>query len=239
MHKSHILIVDDDASIVQTLVGLFRDAGFEVSYAGDGEQALSLAHTEVPDLVLLGIWLPGMDGINTLQALKEQYAEIEVIIMSGHGNIEMAVKVMKLGAFDYVEKPFSLDYLMATVQQALRRRQQSSAHVPQQSERYQPHVLVGDSFQINALRSHLEQILRCDTPVLFQGEEGSGKALMARLLHYGSERREGPFVRCKCANLTEHNLSVYSLTALVSPTIETTNQGYLELANGVHCSSTG
>jgi UDP-3-O-acyl N-acetylglucosamine deacetylase len=234
MHKSHILIVDDDASIVRTLTRLFRDAGFKVSCAGDGEQALSLAHTEVLDLVLLGIWLPGMDGIKTLQALKEQYAEIEVIIMSGHGNIEMAVKVMKLGAFDYIEKPLSLDNLMATVHQALRQRQQGSVHVPPRSERYQPPVLVGDSSQINTLRSHLEQTLRYDTPVLLQGEEGSGKALVARLLHYGSERREGPFVRCKCANLTKRNAEriLFGSIGISDDWRTTPTKGYLELANG-------
>ena len=234
MYNSHILIVDDEESIVRTLAGLLRDEGFEVSCARDGEQALHLIHTESPDLVLLDVWLPGMDGIETLQALKAQYAETEVIVMSGHGSIETAVRATKLGAFDYVEKPLSLDRLLLTVKQALNRRQQGLMQLSQQASPYQSHLLVGESFQIHALRYSLEQAWQSDTPVLIQGEEGSGKALIARLLHNGSERREGPYVRCKCISLTESNAArrLFGCIGIPDDWQHTPTKGYVELANG-------
>jgi UDP-3-O-acyl N-acetylglucosamine deacetylase len=142
MDTGRILIVDDEESIVQTLTGILRDEGFEVLWAGDGDQALLLIQTTPPDVVLLDIWLPGQDGIELLQALKETHTDTEVIMMSGHGNIETAVKATKLGASDYLEKPLSLESVLLAVNQALSRRQQlgyhtTSAHVSQQ----QTHVL--------------------------------------------------------------------------------------------------
>jgi two-component system nitrogen regulation response regulator NtrX len=234
MYNSHILIVDDEKSTVRTLAGGLRDAGFEVSCASDGEQALTLIHTKSPDLVLLDIWLPGMDGIETLQALKEQYAETEVIVMSGHGSIEIAVRATKLGAFDYVEKPFSLDNLMLIVHQALNRRRQGLVQLSQESGPYQSPLLVGESSQIHAIRYYLEQAGRSDTPVLIHGEKGSGKALVARLLHNGSERREGPFVRCKCVSLTEFNAArmLFGCIGIPDDWQHPPTKGYMELANG-------
>ena len=234
MYNSHILIVDDEESIVRTLAGLLRDKGFEVSCASDGKQALTLLHTESPDLVLLDVWLPGMDGIETLRALKEQYTETEVIVMSGHGSIETAVRATKLGAFDYVEKPFSFDNLILIVNQALNRRRLGSVQLAQQSGPYQSHLLVGESSQIHAIQYYLEQVQQSDTSVLIQGEEGSGKALVARLVHNGSERREGPFVRCKCVSLTEFNAArmLFGCIGIPDDWQYTPTKGYLELANG-------
>jgi UDP-3-O-acyl N-acetylglucosamine deacetylase len=175
-----------------------------------------------------------MDGIETLQALKEEYAETEVIVMSGHGSIETAVRATKLGAFDYVEKPLSLDNLLRIVNQALNRRRQGLAQLSQESGPYQSHLLVGESSQIHAIRHCLEQAGRSDAPVLIQGEKGSGKALVARLLHNGSERREGPFVRCKCASLTEFNAArmLFGCIGIPDDWQHTPTKGYLELANG-------
>jgi two-component system nitrogen regulation response regulator NtrX len=234
MYKNRILIVDNETSVVQTLAAVLRDEHFEVSYASDGEHALHLMHTEPPDLVLLDIWLPGMDGLETLQALKKQYAEIEVIVISGHGNIETAVKATKLGAFDYIEKPLSLERLLLTMYQALHRRTQNLDRTLLPLAQQQSSILVGDSRQIQAVRHQLEQAWQYDTAVLIQGEEGSGKALVARLLHNGSERREGPFVRCKCARLTPHNVErmLFGCIAFPDNGNNTLHKGYLEMANG-------
>jgi UDP-3-O-[3-hydroxymyristoyl] N-acetylglucosamine deacetylase len=135
MEKGHILIVDDEESTVEALVALLRHDGFAVSRVSDGNQALARVSTELPDVVLLNIWLPGMDGIATLQALKSMDAAVQVIMMSGHGNVETAVKAMKLGAFDYLEKPFSPECLRLTLHQALHGSRlgqpQSSPPVPQ------------------------------------------------------------------------------------------------------------
>jgi UDP-3-O-[3-hydroxymyristoyl] N-acetylglucosamine deacetylase len=130
MDTGRILIVDDEESIVQTLRGILREEGFEVLWAGDGDQALSLMQTALPDVVLLDLWLPGHDGIELLQALKETHTDIEVIMMSGHGNIETAVKATKLGAFDYLEKPLSLESILSVVNQALCRRRQLDYYNP-------------------------------------------------------------------------------------------------------------
>jgi UDP-3-O-acyl N-acetylglucosamine deacetylase len=234
MYKNRVLIIDNEISVVQTLARVLREERFEVSCASDGGHALNLIHTEPPDLVLLDIWLPGMDGLETLQALKERYAEIEVIVISGHGNIEMAVKATKLGAFDYIEKPLSLERLLLTMHQALHRCKQGLDQALLPLPQHQSDVLVGDSLQIKAVRYHLEQAWRYDTPVLIQGEEGSGKALVARLLYNGSERREGPFVRCRCARLTPHNLErmLFGCAPVTGDRENTLHKGYLEIANG-------
>ena len=135
MDKGRILVVDDEESIVHTLTGILRDEGFDVQWATDGDQALTLLQTVLPDVMLLDIWLPGRDGIETLQALKAMHADVEVIVMSGHGNIETAVKATKLGAFDYLEKPLSMEGVLAAVSQALDQRQHlvpPSANLPLQ-----------------------------------------------------------------------------------------------------------
>jgi UDP-3-O-acyl N-acetylglucosamine deacetylase len=125
MEKGRILIVDDEPSSVKALVGFLHDEGFTVSCARDGNRALSLIHTDMPDIVLLDIWLPGMDGFETLHALKSMSVDTEVIMMSGHGNIETAVRAIKLGAFDYIEKPLARDRLIPTIRRALNHRERS------------------------------------------------------------------------------------------------------------------
>ena len=118
MGQGRILIVDDESSVLHTLTELLRDDGFEVSSASNGYEALKLIQRFTPDVVLLDIWLPGMDGIETLQALREVRTNVPVVIMSGHASIETAVKVTKLGAFDYLEKPLSSERVLSTVQRA-------------------------------------------------------------------------------------------------------------------------
>src|SRR5919198_2222186 len=123
MRKGRLLIVDDDEALVQSLSGLLCDEGFNVSSTADGREALTLVHTVAPAVILLDIWLPGMDGVETLQALQAMHADVEVIVMSGHGNIATAVHMTKLGAFDYLEKPLSLYGVLAVIKGALENRE--------------------------------------------------------------------------------------------------------------------
>src|SRR6266436_8323748 len=123
MGKGRILIVDDDEDLVKSLSGLLCDEGFAVSSTADGGEALALIHTVAPAVVLLDVWLPGMDGVETLQALQAMHADVEVIVMSGHGNIATAVHMTRLGAFDYLEKPLSLYGVPAIIKSALEHRE--------------------------------------------------------------------------------------------------------------------
>ena len=122
MRKEKILVVDDEENIRGSLHGILSDEGYAVALAEDGETALRMIRSESPDLVLLDIWIPGMDGIQTLEILKNMSSEIEVVIMSGHGAIDTAVKATKLGAFDFIEKPFSLESILRVVSSALSSR---------------------------------------------------------------------------------------------------------------------
>src|SRR5215813_8423202 len=123
MAKGWVLIVDDDEDLVKSLSGMLYDEGFTVSSTADGSEALALIRTVAPAVVLLDVWLPGMDGVETLQALRAMHAEVEVIVMSGHGNIATAVQMLKLGAFDYLEKPLSPYRVFTVIERAFTYRE--------------------------------------------------------------------------------------------------------------------
>ena len=118
MGKGRILIVDHDEDMVKSLSGMLSDEGFKVFSTTDGREALTLIRTVAPAVIMLDIWLPGMDGVETLQALRAMHADVEVIVMSGHGNIATAVQMTKLGAFDYLEKPLALSGVLAVIERA-------------------------------------------------------------------------------------------------------------------------
>jgi UDP-3-O-acyl N-acetylglucosamine deacetylase len=149
MGKGRILIVDDDEALVQSLSGLLCDEGFNVSSTADGREALALLRTDAPAVVLLDVWLPGMDGVETLQALQAMHADVEVIVMSGHGNIATAVHVTKLGAFDYLEKPLSLYGVLGVIKRAFEHRERRRRTVRQEPGPSQVAVLPSDTRQLN------------------------------------------------------------------------------------------
>jgi UDP-3-O-acyl N-acetylglucosamine deacetylase len=206
MAKGHILIVDDEASILRALEGILVDEGFQVARARDGEAALGLIQEQLFDLVLLDIWMPGMDGIQTLQRLKAVQPGLCVIVMSGHGNIETAVKATKLGAFDYLEKPLSLDSVLSSVSAAFdhiwKTRDQHWFEVVQTA--IEP--LVGVSRALQDLRAEIEAVALQDMPLLITGEPGTGKEFVARLVHQ-RQHPQRPFVRLYCAALSEVELA--------------------------------
>ena len=149
MGKGRILIVDDDEALVQSLSGLLCDEGFNVSSTADGREALALLRTVAPAVVLLDVWLPGMDGVETLQALQAMHADVEVIVMSGHGNIATAVHMTKLGAFDYLEKPLSLYGVLAVIKRAFEHRERRHQAAIQEPVPSQVAVLPPDTPQLN------------------------------------------------------------------------------------------
>src|ERR1051325_10815054 len=149
MGKGRILIVDDDEALVKSLSGFLCDEGFNVSSTADGREALALVHTVAPAVILLDVWLPGMDGVEIFQALQAMHADVEVIVMSGHGNIATAVHMTKLGVFDYLEKPLSLYGVLVVIKRALEYRQRQSQADGQEAVPSQVAGLPPDSPQLS------------------------------------------------------------------------------------------
>lgn len=205
MAKGHILIVDDEASILRALEGILADEGFQVIHASDGEAALKLIQEQPFDLVLLDIWMPGMDGIQTLRRMKAMQSGLCVIVMSGHGNIETAVKATRLGAFDYLEKPLSLDSVLSSVNAAFDHLWKTRDHHWVEVVRTPAEPLIGVSRPLQALRTHIDAVAQQALPLMILGEPGSGKEFVARLIHQRQHHRR-PFVRLYCAALSEEEL---------------------------------
>jgi UDP-3-O-acyl N-acetylglucosamine deacetylase len=205
MSKGRILIVDDEASILRSLEGILTDEGFDVVHAHDGEAALDLLHEQPCDLVLLDIWMPGTDGIQTLQRMKAMQSNVCVIAMSGHGNIETAVKATKLGAFDYLEKPLSLDIVLSSVNAAFDYIWKTRDHHWVEVVRAALEPLIGVSRPLQQLRTQVAAAAQHEAPLLIVGEPGSGKEFLARLMH---ERQHpgAPFVRLYCAAVSDDEL---------------------------------
>lgn len=194
-----ILIVDDQEDIRRSLTGILEDEGYQVVTAGNGSDAIELAREEMPDLVLLDIWMPGLDGLETLERLRTLQPDMTVVMMSGHGTIETAVKATKLGAYDFVEKPFSLDKVLITIANAINyqslRRENEALRLSSQ----QDHELVGSSAALQQLREQVQRVAPTATPVLISGEAGVGKEVVARSIHHHSPRSAKPFITVNCS----------------------------------------
>jgi len=198
-----ILIVDDEASILQSLKGLLTDEGFEVLTASNGYEALKVIEEESPDLVLLDIWMPGIDGIDTLKEIKKDNPHIQVIIITGHGNIDTAVKATKCGAFDFLEKPLSIDKVIVTINNALYFRQLEEENKYLRKKTIEKHSLTGTSPAIKQLQQQINTISLSDAWILITGENGTGKELIARTIHQFSKRVEAPMIDVNCAVIPE------------------------------------
>jgi two-component system nitrogen regulation response regulator NtrX len=198
-----VLIVDDEASIRASLSGALKDESYEVMTAGSGEEGLGLIANGYFDAVLLDVWMPGIDGMETLKRIKAQFPDQLVIIMSGHGTVETAVKATKLGAYDFVEKPLSLEKLLVTLRNAFQFQELNSENRQLRSEAFKASSMIGASARMTELKEQIETIAPLNSWVLITGENGTGKELVARAVHIGSRRKEQPFVAVNCAAIPE------------------------------------
>ncbi|MEP6945245.1 MAG: sigma-54 dependent transcriptional regulator [Acidobacteriota bacterium] len=199
-----ILIVDDEPGIRDTLRGVLEDEGFTVETVSTGEECLEIARRSNFGCILLDIWLgKGIDGLETLGKLRDEGIDAAVVMISGHGNIETAVRATKLGAFDFIEKPLSLDRTVLTVKNAVRQRQLEITNAQLQSDLAEQFVMVGESVVMRALRKQIAIVAPTDGRVLISGESGTGKELVARAIHAQSKRRNAAFVEINSAAIPE------------------------------------
>lgn len=199
-----ILIVDDEPGIRETLCGVLEDEGFAVEAVASGEACLDIVKKQHFACILLDIWLgKGIDGLETLQRLREDGSDAAVVMISGHGNIETAVKSTKLGAFDFIEKPLSIERTVVTVQNAVRQRELERVNAQLQKDLAEEYAMVGESVAMRALRKQIAIVAPSDGRVLISGESGTGKELVARAIHAQSKRKASPFVEINSAAIPE------------------------------------
>ena len=201
--KKNILVVDDESSIRESLSGILRDEGYEVSVAVDGVTALKKVEEDSPDLIFLDIVMPGIDGLETLQKLKEKFPEVYVIIISAYGTIETAVKALKYGAFDFIEKPLSLEKVVLTVKHAFDFFKLNQENWLLRQKIFPTFRLDGISPSITQLKEDIERAAPTNASILITGENGSGKELVARLIHAKSRRSNKSLVEVNCAAIPE------------------------------------
>jgi two-component system nitrogen regulation response regulator NtrX len=199
-----ILIVDDEPSIIQSLSGLLSDEGYEALSASNGFEALKVIAAESPDLVLLDIWMPGMDGIETLKAIKKEHPYIQVVMVTGHGTIETAVRAIKLGAFDFIEKPLTIDKVVVAINNALNYRRLEEENRYLRKKTIEKNAITGTSPAVMKLRQEIHVAAPSDVWILITGENGVGKELVARTIHHLSNRAAAPLVDVNCAAIADN-----------------------------------
>ncbi len=201
--SSSICLVDDEPAILNALSSILEDEGYQVTLAKSGVEALKIIKADPPDLVMLDIWMPELDGLETLKRAKQQCPNLPVIMMSGHGSVETAVKSTKLGAYDYLEKPLDLQKVTILLKNALHQRklEEENLNLRVQVERH--FELVGTSPAMQQLRQIISAAAPTHSRVLISGENGTGKELVARAIHSQSPRCTHPFIEINCAAITE------------------------------------
>ncbi|MBT4363230.1 MAG: sigma-54-dependent Fis family transcriptional regulator [Desulfobacteraceae bacterium] len=228
-----ILIVDDEVSILKSLSGLLSDDGFEVLTASNGYEALKIIDKELPDLVLLDIWMPGIDGIETLKEIKKENHYVQVVMITGHGTIETAVQATKMGAFDFIEKPLSIDKVIVTINNALNFRRLEEENRFLRTKTIEKHSISGVSEPVLKLKEQIAVSAPTDAWILVTGENGTGKELVARTIHQLSQRAEKALVEVNCAaipdELIESELFGSEISPLSGSSLKTI--GKFELAN--------
>jgi two-component system nitrogen regulation response regulator NtrX len=200
---STILIIDDEPEIRAVLRDVLEDENYHICLAGDGIEGLNILETELIDLVILDVWLPNMGGIDVLKVIKEKYPDVEVIIISGHANINIAVKAVKIGAFDFLEKPLSLEKIITVVANALKMENLRKENRDLRETLSVEDDFIGNSPAMLKIRELIRQSSESDARILITGENGTGKELIAREIHRKSKRFQGPFIEVNCAAIPE------------------------------------
>jgi two-component system, NtrC family, nitrogen regulation response regulator NtrX len=203
MAHASILIVDDEPGVRTSLAGVLGDEGYKVDSVETGEACLERASRRGFDVIILDIWLPGMDGLATLARLRERQVDAQVVMISGHGNIESAVRAIKMGAFDFVEKPLSLEKTVLVVRNAIRQRHLEAENRDLRARVDRRLTMVGESYAMAQLREQVAMAAPTNGRVLIFGENGTGKELVARSIHGLSRRHAGPFIEVNCAAIPE------------------------------------
>ena len=234
MSNEHILIVDDESSIRTAIRSVLSEEGYSVSEARCGEEALELISKETPDVVLLDIWLPGLDGLDVLKKMKEVNFPGFILVMSGHGTIETAVKATKLGAYDFIEKPLSLDKLLLVIKNLLSVRELKEENKVLRQKIKSQFEMVFRGIAMQKLVEQIHIAAPTNSWILITGENGTGKELVARKIHERSLRREYPFIEVNCAaipeELIESELFGHEKGAFTGAT--TSRRGKFDLAHG-------
>ncbi|MFA7382874.1 MAG: sigma-54 dependent transcriptional regulator [Desulfurivibrionaceae bacterium] len=229
-----ILIIDDEASIRESLSGILSDEGFQTISAEDGVQGLSLLEEEQVDLILLDIWMPGLDGLEVLKRIKESHAELPVIMISGHGTIETAVQATKMGAYDFIEKPPSYDKIILAVNNALDLASLQKENLILRQQTQHASQLTGKSPAMVELRQLVERVAPSEAWVLIRGEHGTGKELVAQSIHRLSKNAAKPMIELNCAaipeELIESELFGHEKGSFTGAT--TSRRGKFDLADG-------
>src|SRR5687767_2424604 len=201
--KPSVLIVDDEAGVRSALSGVLRDEGYQTDAVESGEACLDRVSRAPYDVIVLDIWLPGMDGLATLERLRQRHVDAPVVMISGHGNIESAVRAIKMGAFDFVEKPLSLEKTVLVIGNAVRQRRLEAENRALRAHVNRRLAMVGESYVMAQLREQVAMAAPTNGRVLIYGENGTGKELVARSVHAMSRRRNGPFIEVNCAAIPE------------------------------------
>lgn len=229
-----VLIVDDEVTIIESLEGILSDDGFEVMHAFNGYEALKKIEAESPDIVLLDIWMPGMDGIETLKEIKKIAPYLPVVMITGHGTIESAVDATKSGAYDFLEKPLSIDKVMVTINNALNFRKLEEENIYLRKKSIEKNSITGTSPAVQKLYGEIMSAAPSDASILITGENGTGKEMVARTIHQFSTRPEKPFIIINCAAIPEDNLDseLFGHEKGAFEDATSKNKGKFELASG-------
>lgn len=198
-----ILVVDDEPSIRRSLEGILTDEGFEVITAANGYDCLKAVETEFPDLILLDIWMPGIDGLETLKEIKKTNPLLPVIMISGHGTIETAVTATKQGAYNFIEKPVAIDKVIVAINNALNFRRLEEENKYLRTKMISKNSINGFSTAVQGLNMQISVAAPSDSPILISGENGTGKELVARTIHQFSDRSEKPLITVHCAAIPD------------------------------------
>ncbi|HOV39086.1 MAG TPA: sigma-54 dependent transcriptional regulator, partial [Spirochaetales bacterium] len=200
---STILIIDDEPGVRSVLKDILEDEKYQVFTAGDGYSGLALMEKETIDLVILDVWMPNMGGVDVLKKIKETYPLVEVIMISGHANIDLAVKAVKLGAFDFLEKPLSLDRVLTLTRNALEMEKLRQENIHLKHKTLSNDEIIGTSPAIQKIQELIRQSAGSDSRILISGPNGTGKELVAREIHRKSARAQGPFIEVNCAAIPD------------------------------------